>query len=120
MCLHPGRRRWPGQRGRTRHLPDEDVQILRPVEGDRTLYLWRRHRNTDPQDEGITQRIASGAKAAFEEDRLILEAVHQSRKHKTTPTTGPLLDAAASRFRQGLARLIAVEAGTQADSPAVD
>ena len=64
MCLHPGRRRWPGQRGRTRHLPDEDVQILRPVEGDRTLYLWRPHRNTDPQDEGITQRNASGAKAA--------------------------------------------------------
>ena len=34
-------------------------------------------RNTDPQDAGITQRNASGAKAAFEEDRLILEAVHQ-------------------------------------------
>ena len=39
-------------------------------------------------------------------------------KHKTTPTTGLLLDVAASRFRQGLARLITVEAGTQADSPA--
>ena len=34
-------------------------------------------RNTDPQDAGITRRNASGAKAAFEEDRLILEAVHQ-------------------------------------------
>ena len=41
-------------------------------------------------------------------------------KDKTTPTTGLLLDAAASRFRQGLARLITVEAGTQADSPAFD
>ena len=36
-------------------------------------------------------------------------------KHKTTPTTGLLLDVAASRFRQGQARLIAPEAGTQAD-----
>ena len=66
------------------------------------------------------QRNASGAKSAFEEDRLILEAVHQGMKHKTTPTTGLLLDAAASRLRQGLARLIAVEVGTRADSPAID
>ena len=41
-------------------------------------------------------------------------------KHKTTPITGLLLDVAASRFRTGLARLIAIEAGTQADSPAID
>ena len=41
-------------------------------------------------------------------------------KHKTTPTTGLLLDAAGGRFRQGLARLIGLEAGTQVDSPAID
>ena len=77
-------------------------------------------RNTDPQDAGITQRNASGAKAAFEEDRLILEAVHQGMKHKTTPTTGLQLDVAASRFRQRLARLIALEARPQANLPAID
>ena len=94
--------------------------FLTPVDDDRTLYFWLQQRNTDPQDEGITQRNASGAKAGFEEDRLILEAMHQGMKHKTTPTTGLLLDAAASRFRQGLARLIAVEAGTQVDSPSIE
>ena len=94
--------------------------FLTPVDDDHTLYFWLQHRNTDPQDEGITQRNASGAKAAFEEDRLILEAVHQGMKHRTTPTTGLLLDAAASRFRQGLARLIALEAGTHADSPSIE
>ena len=94
--------------------------FLTPVDDDHTLYFWLQHRNTDPQDAGLTQRNASGAKAAFEEDRLILEAVHQGMKHKTKPPTGLLLDLAARRFRRGLARLIALEAGTQADSPAID
>ena len=38
--------------------------FLTPVDDDHTLYFWLQHRNTDPQDAGITQRNASGAKAA--------------------------------------------------------
>ena len=83
--------------------------FLTPVDDDNTMYFWLQHRNTDPHDEDITRRVAAGAKAAFEEDRVILEAVHLGMKHKTTPTTGLLLDAAASRFRKGLAELISRE-----------
>lgn len=83
--------------------------FMTPVDDDNTMYFWLQHRNTDPHDEDITRRVAAGARSAFEEDRAILEAVHLGMKHKTTPTTGLMLDAAASRFRKGLAELIAKE-----------
>jgi len=83
--------------------------FLTPIDEDHTQYFWLQHRNTDPQDQGITERNAAGARMAFEEDRLILEAVHLGMKNKTTPTTGLLLDMAANRFRKGLAELIALE-----------
>ena len=83
--------------------------FLTPIDDDNTQYYWLQHRNTDPRDDEITRKVAAGARAAFEEDRAILRAVHLGMKHKTTPTTGLLLDAAASRFRKGLAELIAQE-----------
>ena len=87
--------------------------FLTPVDEDTTLYFWLQHRNTDPHDADITQRAAVGAKAAFEEDRVILEAVHQGMKNRSTQTTGLLLDAAANRFRKRLAALIAAESAPQ-------
>jgi vanillate O-demethylase monooxygenase subunit len=83
--------------------------FMTPIDDDSTQYYWLQHRNTDPHDNEITRKVAAGAKAAFEEDRAILRAVHLGMKHKTTPTTGLLLDAAASQFRKGLAKLIAQE-----------
>ena len=83
--------------------------FLTPVDANNTLYFWLQHRNTDPQDQALTERIAAGAKAAFEEDRQILEAVHQGMKHKRTPHIGLLLDAGASRLRRALAERIAAE-----------
>lgn len=87
--------------------------FLTPVDEDNTMYFWLQHRNTDPQDEDITRRVAAGARAAFMEDKGILEAVHIGMKNRSTRTTGLLLDAAATRFRDGLAKLIATEAQTQ-------
>jgi vanillate O-demethylase monooxygenase subunit len=83
--------------------------FLTPIDADTTRYFWLQHRNTDPLNADITQRIAAAAKSAFEEDRLVLEAVHQGMKNRRTPTTGLMLDAAASRFRRTLAAKIAAE-----------
>ena len=105
----------PAGKGGPDMVDDEDTyrmvsyHFLTPVDDDNTMYFWLQHRNTDPHDEDITRRVAAGAKAAFEEDRVILEAVHQGMKNRTTPTTGLLLDAAANRFRKGLDALIAKE-----------
>ena len=83
--------------------------FLTPIDDDNTQYYWLQHRNTDPHDDAITRKVAAGAKSAFEEDRAILTAVHRGMKNKTTPNTGLLLDAAASRFRKGLMERIAQE-----------
>ncbi|MFN0187007.1 MAG: Rieske 2Fe-2S domain-containing protein [Aquabacterium sp.] len=84
--------------------------FLTPIDEHRTLYVWLQHRNTDPHDAAITRRNADGARAAFEEDRVILEAVHRGLRRSTTPTTGLMLDVAAQRFRAELARRIAAQA----------
>ena len=101
------------------HGPDTYVMVsyhfLTPVDEDNTLYFWLQHRNTDAQDEGITERVAAGARVAFEEDRAILEAVHRGMKNKTGKTTGLMLDASANRFRKGLADRMAAE-GVPADA----
>lgn len=83
--------------------------FMTPIDEDNTQYYWLQHRNTDPHDQEVTRKVAAGARAAFHEDRAILGAVHLGMKHKTTPTTGLLLDAAANRFRKGLAERIARE-----------
>lgn len=91
--------------------------FLTPVDEDNTLYFWLQHRNTDIHDDDLTQRIAQGARVAFEEDRAILEAVHLGMKHKTTPNTGLMLDAAASRMRKGLTERIRREQAAQVAQP---
>lgn len=83
--------------------------FLTPVDENTTLYFWLQHRNTDVHDQSLTERIAAGAKAAFEEDRLVLEAVHRGMKNPRTPHIGLLLDAGASRFRKALAERIEAE-----------
>jgi vanillate O-demethylase monooxygenase subunit len=90
--------------------------FLTPIDSDRTLYFWLQHRNTDPHDQALTERIAAGAKAAFEEDRQILEAVHQGMKNKRTPHIGLLLDTGASRFRKALAARLEAEVATTGHS----
>lgn len=91
--------------------------FLTPVDEDNTLYFWLQHRNTDPGNEAITVRNAQGARAAFEEDRVILEAVHLGMKQRTSRTAGLMLDAAAGKFRRTLGEMIAREQGLPADAP---
>ena len=90
--------------------------FITPVDEDHSHYFWLQHRNTDPHDENITQRVAAGARAAFEEDRVILEAVHQGMKKRSIQATGLALDAAAVRFRKGLTDRIARQSPDQVAS----
>ncbi|MBC7608662.1 MAG: aromatic ring-hydroxylating dioxygenase subunit alpha [Polaromonas sp.] len=110
----------PAGKGGAGMVPDDDTYVmvsynlLTPIDEDHTLYFWLQHCNTDAQDDGATTRAAAAAaRAAFEEDRMILEAVHVGMKNKTTPTSGLLLDIAANRFRKDLAALIALEQSGQ-------
>ena len=80
--------------------------FLTPVDATTTRYFWLQNRNTDPENAAISAQVAAGARRAFEEDRLILEAVDKGMSAKTSPNLDLALDAGALRFRRGLQALI--------------
>ncbi len=106
----------PAGRGGPGWVPGSDsyemvsYNFLTPVDANTTRYFWLQHRNTDIDDDALTKEIAAGAKRAFEEDKVILEAVHQGIAAETTRHINLGLDAAAIRFRQLLEGRIANEA----------
>ena len=83
--------------------------FLTPIYEDTTRYFWLQHRNTDPENQEITAANARGARAAFEEDRAILEAVHLGMKNRKSGHIDLALDAAAYQFRNALRKRIAAE-----------
>ncbi|MCZ8108445.1 MAG: aromatic ring-hydroxylating dioxygenase subunit alpha [Burkholderiales bacterium] len=108
-----------GEGGDPDNLPADayvmvSYHFITPIDENTTQYLWMQHRNTDPHDAAITERITAGARTAFEEDRVILEAVHAGMANKTTPHLDLALDAGALRFRRGLQALIDAERPRQA------
>ena len=108
----------PAGRGGPNSPIDESTYInvsyhfMTPIDANTTRYHWFLHRNSDPDNEDLTVSMASGARAAFLEDRDVLEAVHIGMANETTRHINLGLDAAALRFRRQLEKLIAQEAGT--------
>ena len=105
-----------GTGGPGRNLPDDaylniSYNFITPVDEDRSLYFWFQHRNTDPDNAEINQRMFDGATMAFHEDKSVLEAVHQGMKHRSTPYMNLGLDAGAMRFRAKVEKRIAAESG---------
>ncbi len=80
--------------------------FMTPIDENRTRYFWFQHRNTDPEDREISERMNAGALAAFLEDRDILVAVHEGMKNRKSPNIDLGLDAGAKLFRKSLERLI--------------
>ena len=83
--------------------------FLTPIDESSTRYHWLQHRNTDPEDAAVTAKIAANARSAFEEDRIVLEAVHGGMSRAATPPINLALDAGALRFRRNLQALIEQE-----------
>lgn len=83
--------------------------FITPVDADRSLYFWFQHRNTDPDNAQTNARMFEGATMAFNEDKAVLEAVHDGMKHRTTPYMNLGLDAGAMRFRAKVDKAIAAE-----------
>ncbi|PCH74150.1 MAG: (2Fe-2S)-binding protein [Rhodobacteraceae bacterium] len=83
--------------------------FMTPIDADRTRYFWFQHRNTDPRDKEISQKMNAGAFMAFGEDKVILEEVHKGMKNPKTPYIDLGLDAGAKQFRRHLSRAIEAE-----------
>ncbi len=83
--------------------------FMTPIDEHNTLYIWFQHRNTDPNDTAISEQMNAGAHMAFNEDKVVLEAVHRGMENKTSPHLDLGLDAGAKLFRLQLARQIDAE-----------
>lgn len=86
--------------------------FLTPLDDNATRYHWLQNFNVPSANETLRGQIARGAAAAFEEDRIILEAVHTGMAAKKTPNVDLALDVGALRFRRKLQQMIAAEAKT--------
>jgi vanillate O-demethylase monooxygenase subunit len=91
---------------------------MTPVDADQTRYYWFQIRNFAPEDERVSQAMTDSVRSIFEEDRVILKAVHQGFKHKRTPNIYIAIDSAPLRFRRRLNQLIAAEQAAQTADPA--
>ncbi len=83
--------------------------FMTPIDEDTTRYYWFQHRNTDPDDTAVSEKMNEGALMAFKEDRDILVEVHKGMKHKQSPNIDLGLDGGAKIFRRSLQRLIDAE-----------
>ncbi len=87
----------------------DSFNFLTPVNGRTTRYFWFQLRNFAPDDAAVSEEFTADVKHAFEEDRVILNAVQIGMDTSPTPTIDLKNDLASFRFRQNLARMIAAE-----------
>ena len=89
--------------------------FMTPVDERNTMYIWFQHRNTDPEDKLISEKMNAGARAAFLEDKDILEAVQIGMEDMDIPNIDLALDAGAKLFRVKLQRLINEEQNSKTE-----
>ncbi len=94
-------------------VPETFINIsynfMTPIDSERTRYFWFQHRNSDPDNREVSEFMNNGASMAFEEDRTVLEKVHEGMKRSETPHIDLGLDAGARLFRLRIDRALAAE-----------
>jgi len=103
-----------GAGGEGRELPPntflmDSYNFMTPVDENHTKYYWFQMRNFAPADAEISARFATSVRGAFEEDRVVLEAVHHGLANMKTPNLDLKIDVGPLRFRRKLAQLIGNE-----------
>ena len=101
-----------GGDGATPH-PDvlivDSYNLMTPIDANTTQYYWFQMRNFAPGDAQVSRRFADSVRAAFEEDRVILGAVHKGMANKRTPNIDLRIDNGPLRFRRRMAQMIKAE-----------
>ena len=87
----------------------DSFNFLTPVNAKQTRYFWFQLRNFAPDDAAVSEEFTQDVTHAFEEDRVILNAVQIGMDTSPTPGIDLKNDLASFRFRQTLARMIAAE-----------
>lgn len=93
--------------------------FMTPVDESHTRYFWFQMRNFDQQNEAVSRQFNEDVRHAFDEDRVILEAVHVGMANRRTPNLDLGIDAGPLRFRRAVQRLIDAEREAAATVPLV-
>jgi len=92
----------------------DSYNFMTPVDAAQTRYYWFQMRNFAPDDAEVSRRFAVSVRGAFEEDRLVLNAVQKGMANRRTPNLNLRIDAGPLRFRHQLGQLIDAERRTLA------
>jgi vanillate O-demethylase monooxygenase subunit len=87
----------------------DSYNFMTPVDEKTTHYFWFQLRNFAPDDESVSATFAKSVRAAFLEDKSVLEAVQIGMDNKHTPNLDLKIDAGPLRFRRRLDQLISRE-----------
>ena len=103
-----------GYGGDSDNLPIDNYRMrsyhfITPIDAHSTRYHWFQHYNTNPHDDLVRENLNDGARNAFEEDRVVLEAVDKGMLEKNRPNLDLRLDIGSKKFRRKLSALIAQE-----------
>ena len=103
-----------GTGGEGRAYPPEtfvmdSYNFFTPIDEQTTRYFWFQMRNVAPDDEALSRGLAAGVRAAFEEDRAVLEAVQRGMTRMATPNLNLPIDSGPLRFRRRLSQMIEAE-----------
>jgi len=83
--------------------------FMTPVNEKQTRYYWFQLRNVKPDCEETSKYMSASVKSAFEEDRVILNAVQAGLDTAARPPIDIAIDAGGNRFLKRLERLIEQE-----------
>lgn len=101
-----------GGEGRPLH-PDvflmDSYNFMTPVDENTTRYFWFQMRNFAPGDETVSHKFTESVRGAFDEDRVVLEAVHKGMAESPTPHISLSIDVGPHRFRRRVGQLIEAE-----------
>jgi vanillate O-demethylase monooxygenase subunit len=103
-----------GKGGPDKPLPPDafvmdSYNFMTPVNEKQTRYYWFQMRNVRPDCAETSKFMSDGVQGAFNEDKVILNAVQRGLDNKRTPNIDLAIDGGPLRFRRALARLIADE-----------
>jgi vanillate O-demethylase monooxygenase subunit len=89
----------------------DSYNFMTPIDENTTRYFWFQTRNFAPGDAEVSKAFASSVRAAFEEDKVVLEAVHIGMAASTTAHLDLVIDRGPTRFRRRLKQKIEAQAG---------
>ena len=87
----------------------DSYNFMTPLNERQTLYTWFQIRNVRAEDEAVSEAMSRSVRQAFEEDRVVLNAVQIGLDEATSSTLDLAIDAGPLRFRKRVQAMVAEE-----------